>query len=427
MRKLVNGDVSVLMLAGVASQVVNLIAYPVLTNFYTPEHFGLFSVLSSAATFAGAVILLRIETLYQIAPKEEEEGLLHSAIAVAFVMTALILLISFFFGKVLIENTGANAESESWHWSYAILVAGLAVLNGLMSLGGTITTKNRRYNKLALSQISRTMLTVGGQLGLVLVLKDAGSGGLIAGFSLGMVTATLVIWPIRSSVIQAILESPRLVVTETLAVLHQYGAYIRVDVVNVLIRVSTLVVYPVFVLASFGVAEAGIYAVASRITFIPIDVLGVAISTVYFQRFAEAVREGQGTTRLYLVTLLGALFAAVTICGLLSVASGPLVAVIFGDAWARTGVIILCLLPTFVSRFITVSIGSTPLALKRPGILLYWNIVQLAIIGMTLWTTRFQTLEVFLLYSGFALLAASVGYAIILLTIISRLKTSEPA
>lgn len=425
LHRFVRSDVSVLMVAGVISQTVNVIAYPVLTNFYTPEHFGLFSVLSSAATFAGAVVLLRIETLYQIAPKEEEESLLHSSIMVAFGMTSLILILALFFGEVLIDKIGANVDGDTWHWSYAFLIAALALVNGLMSLGREVTAKNRRYNRLAISQIIRTLLTVGGQLGIVLLLKDAGAGGLIAGFSVGVMTATLVIWPIRGAVIQAILESPGLVIMAARSVLHQYRAYIRVDVVNVLIRLSTLVAYPIFVLASFGVAEAGLYAVASRIAFIPIDVLGVAISTVYFQQFAKAVRGGQDTTRLYLVTLFGALFAAVAITGLLSVASGPLVDMVFGDTWSRTGVIILCLLPTFVSRFVTVSIGSTPLAMKRPDILLYWNLAQLVIIGVALWATHDQTLEAFLLYSGFAFIAASTIYAFILLTTISRLKTVE--
>lgn len=422
LRKFVHSDVSVLMIAGVVSQAVNVIAYPVLTHFYTPEHFGLFSVLASASTFAGALVFLRVETIYQIAPQEEEEGLLHSSIAVAFGMTVPILMIALFFGEVLIGKIGSNVESGTWHWSHAFLVAALALVNGFMSLGREVTAKTRRYNRLAISQITRTMLTVAGQLGIVLVLNDAGAGGLIAGFSLGLVTTTLVIWPFRGTVIQAILRSPGLLIMAARSVLHQYHSYIRVDVVNVIIRLSTLVAYPIFVLASFGVAEAGLYVVASRITFIPIDVLGVAISTVYFQRFSKAVREGHHITRLYLVTLLGALCAAVAITGLLWVASGPLVDMVFGDAWVRTGVIILCLLPTFVSRFVTVSIGSTPLALKRPDILLYWNLAQLAMIGVTLWATRDQTLETFLLFSGFALLAASAIYAFILGTKISRLK-----
>lgn len=425
LRKFLYRDVSVLMIAGVISQVVNVIAYPVLTNFYTPEHFGLFSVLSSASTFAGALVLLRLETLYQIAGEDEEAGLLQSSIVIAVSMAALILMTALFFGEVMIGKIGANVTGDTWHWSYAFLVAALALANGLTALGYQVNAKNRRYNRLAVSQIARTTLTVGGQLGLVLMLKDAGAGGLIAGFSLGLVTATLVIWPIRAAVIKAIIESPFLAIRESRAVLHQYRSYIRVDVINVLIRLSTLVAYPIFVFASFGVAEAGLYAVASRITFIPIDVLGVAISTVYFQRFAKAMREGQGATRLYLVTLLGAFFAAVAITGLLSVASGPFVEMIFGEAWVRAGVIILCLLPTFVSRFVTVSIGSTPLALKRPEILMYWNLVQLAIIGVILWATRDQTLEAFLLYSGFALLAASATYAFILWTTITRLKTVE--
>lgn len=425
LHKVARSDVSVLMVAGIVSQAVNVIAYPVLTNFYTPEQFGMFSVLSSSATFAGAVVLLRIETLYQIAPKEEEKDLLSASVVVAFGITALVLLLALFFGEVVIGKLGATAENDTWHWSYAFLISALALLNGLLSLGHQVTAKNRRYDRLAVSQIIRTLLTVGSQLGLVVSLKDAGAGGLIAGFSLGLMAATLVIWPIRGAVIRAILSSPAQVIMAARSVLRQYRTYIQVDVVNALIRMSTLVAYPILVLASFGVAEAGLYAVASRITFIPIDVVGAAISTVYFQRFAKAVRDGQGITRLYLVTLFGALLAALAITSLLFIASGPLVEMVFGDAWVRTGVIILCLLPTFVARFVTVSIGSTPLAMKRPDILFYWNLVQLAMISVALWVTRDQTLEAFLLYSGFALVAASTVYAAVLFTTISRVKPAE--
>ncbi|WP_162375548.1 lipopolysaccharide biosynthesis protein [Ancylobacter sp. TS-1] len=419
-RRLAISGVSALVVAGVAAQAVNLLAYPALTHFYTPADFGLFSVITSVSTFAGAIVLLRLETLYQIAPADEEEGLLTAAVLVALAMTVLTFLVALFFGGMLIAQVSYGFEGSNWHWSYALLIAGLAAANGILSLAREYGAKAGRYKRLAAAQVARTVLTIGAQLGLVFVLTTATSSALMAGFSLGLVISTLMIWPIRARTLQTLVETPRHALATTRRLLAQYATYVRIDVVNVLVRLSSLIAYPIFVLASFGVAETGLYAVASRITFIPIDVLAASISTVFFQKFAAAVRDGAGTARLYLVALAGAAAIAVAIAAALALVAGPLVDLVFGDGWARTAVIILYLLPTFLSRFVITCIGSAPLALKRPGILLWWNIVQLAIIAGTLVATRHQSLELFLLCSGLALLAASAVYAGVLHVTISR-------
>ncbi|MFD2498837.1 lipopolysaccharide biosynthesis protein [Rhizorhabdus histidinilytica] len=322
-RKLMTSDVSALVAAGIVAQTVNVIAYPVLTHFYTPADFGLFSTVTAISGFAGAVMLLRIDTLYQIASQDEEDGLLTAAIIVALAATALVFVVGLLFGQMLMQKAQIDFHGADWHWGYAAMIALLALVNGIFLLSREFGAKNGRYSRLALAQIARTALTVGSQLGLILALKDAGSIGLMAGFSLGLMAATFMIWPIRAELVRALVAAPQQAFATTGRVLHRFRSYIQVDVVNVLIRMSTLVAYPIFVLMSFGVEETGLYAVASRVTFIPIDVLAAAISTVYFQRLARAVREDSGTMRLYLTTLSGALAIALAIAGLLALMAGP--------------------------------------------------------------------------------------------------------
>ena len=424
-RKVISRDASLLAVAGLFAQTLNVLAYPLLTHFYTPVDFGLFSAVTAVSTFVGAIALLRIETLYQIAPREEEEGLLTSAVIVALFLTALVLVVVLLFGKVLIEKVESDLREPNWHWAYAVLLALLAFVNGVFSLAREFCAKNGRYGRLAVAQILRTSLTLGTQLGLILFLQEVGASGLMAGFALGLMAATILVWPIRIELLRSLWAGPRQALVTTGKVLHQYRVYIRVDVVNVLIRTSTLVAYPIFVLTSFGVVETGLYAVASRISFIPIDVLGAAISTVFFQRLALAVREGTGTMQLYLTTLFGGLAIALVVAGLLALVAGPLVNQFFGSEWARTGIIILYLLPTFLSRFVTMCIGNTPLALKRPDLLLQWNIAQLVILGFVSVLTRNHSLEMFLLYSGLALIMASALYAVVLFKTIARCSTFE--
>jgi O-antigen/teichoic acid export membrane protein len=423
--RIASSDFSVLIAAGIASQALNLLAYPVLTYYYTPENFGLFSLITSVSTFAGAIALLRIETLYQIAPADEEPVLLNSALIVSILISIIVFIFSLLFGAKLFELLETNQDQFVWGWGYAGVCAIFAFFNGILSLGRQVWSKNEHYNRIAFSQIVRTVLTVGPQIILATLLYDSGSNGLIAGFGIGLTASAFIIWPVRMSMLKEIVGSPLEVLSSTSLVLNRYSSYIKVDVVNVIIRLSTLVAYPIFVLSTFGMAEAGLYAVASRLTFIPIDVLGVAMSTIYFQRLAKAVREQTGAVSLYLWTLLAAIVVSFSIAGMLAMTAGPLVNYIFGDEWTRTGVIILCLLPTFLSRFVTVCIGSTPIALKRPEILLVWNVVQLVIIALSLWLSLEGTLEDFLLYSGVSLMLFSTIYAAYLLIVLFRLKAPE--
>lgn len=427
LRKLLSKDISVLVGAGMVAQAANLAAYPLLTHFYSPADFGLFSIIIAMATFVGIALLLRIETLYQIVGAEEEEDHLIAAITAALLLTLAVFAVALLFGPLLISVVITDSDQVNWHWNYSILIALLAFLSGVFSLAREYNAKNGRYGRLALAQILRAVLAVGSQLGLVLLWKNAGADGLIAGFTVGLGAATLLAWPLRTELMAILWTDPTRAWATTRRIVHKYGAYIRVDVVNVLIRRSFVAAYPIFVLMSFGVTETGIYAVASRVSFIPIDVIASAISTVYFQRFAMAVRADDHTLRLFLTTLAGGLIIALGIAAALALLAVPLVDLIFGDDWTRTAVIILYLLPTFLARFSIACIGSTPLALKRPDLLLHWNLAQLAIIAIALWYTYDDTLESFLLYSGIALLAASALYAGMLFVTIAKRHTQKAA
>ncbi|TKZ17433.1 hypothetical protein FAP39_14155 [Shimia litoralis] len=149
LRKLISNDVSLLVAAGMAAQVVNLAAYPLLTFFFTPADFGLYSAVVAVSTFIGVALLLRIETLYQIADAEEEEDHLIAALTVSLLLTLVVFIVVLLFGAQLIGLAVEDFEPQNWHWSYAILIALLTFLNGFFSLAREYNAKNGRYGRLA--------------------------------------------------------------------------------------------------------------------------------------------------------------------------------------------------------------------------------------------------------------------------------------
>jgi O-antigen/teichoic acid export membrane protein len=313
------------------------------------------------------------------------------------------------FGEFLL---GLVAENQDWHVGYALVVPLLALMNGIFALSRQYFAKSRRYRRLSLTIFLRTLVMVASQLGLVVLLP--GPGGLIAGFGLGLGLAIILAWPVPAAILSRVAAAPGEALRMTRATIHRHSGYIRVDLANVLISASALSIYPIIVLLRFGAEEAGIFAVASRFVFIPVNVLAGSVSTVYFQRLSLAVRQGEGILRLFGVTLSLATVAAASISLVVFVVADPFVRIFFPLEWFQTSHVMLLLLPTFAVRFIIGCIGSTPLALSRPGFLFVWNLAQIAIIGLTWIATINESLDVFLLVSGSGLVVAGAFYIAIL-------------
>ncbi len=403
------GDVSLLALSGIASQVVNLGAYPFLTQLYSPASFGLYSVIIALAAFSGAAILLRLDTIIQIVDSSEEGDILSAAVIVGLGLSLAGMALLLVFGEWLF---GLVAEDQSWQAGYALVVPLLALMSGLFALACQYYAKARRYRRFSWANVLRTLAMVGSQLGLVWVLP--GPAGLIAGFGLGLGLALAFVWPISQDLVAKVMTAPRQALRRVRTTIYQHRAYIRVDVVNVLIAASVLSIYPIIVLIGFGAEEAGLFAVAARLTFIPVDVLAASVSTVYFQRFSLAVRQGEGTMRLFRRTVAGATVAAAAIAIVVFVAADPFVRVFLPPEWSRVSHAMLLLLPTFLVRFIIGSIGNTPLALSRPQVLFGWNLTQIMVISLTWIATKNESLDLFLLAGGCGLLVAGVLYLAIL-------------
>jgi O-antigen/teichoic acid export membrane protein len=410
-----SSDVSLLVLSGMAAQVVNLAAYPFLTQSYSPASFGAFSVISALAMFFGAAILLRFDTIIQIVDPAADDAILGAAVVTGLSLALAGMAVFLLFGEWLFSLFG---DIEGWHSGYALVVPILALMNGLFALSRQYHAKNLRYRRFSLANFLRTLAMVAAQLGLVIILP--GPSGLIAGFALGLALALMLAWPVPLSALTRIVAAPREAFVSTRRTIHHHRAFIRVDVVNVMIAASVLSIYPIIVLIGFGVEEAGIFAVASRLVFIPVDVLAASVSTVYFQRFARAVRQSSGMMRLFGLTLAGATVAAAAISLIVLLVADPFVRLFFPPEWMRVSDVMLFLLPTFIVRFVVGCIGSTALAMSRPNLLFGWNVAQLSIVGLAWFFTVGRSLSSFLLLSGCGLLVAGSIYVLFLSALIHQ-------
>jgi|GEM_PF-2944010 len=403
------GNAGLLMLSGVIAQTINLFAYPLLTQLYAPEAFGIFAALLSVATLVGSAICLRLDMVFQVVPRDEEWGVFRAALINLICVGLVVLVLVWASSSWVLPVFVADAVDQMPPFLWAALLALTSGLIGLAALGRQVRSKWVNYRRLAGAQVARTVVAVLTQVAVFWLVP--GFLGLIFGFLSGLIFFCLLTLPL--SVTRSFGDQHPVPPGQVL--LH-HQAFIRTDVVNILIGAAVMAMYPIAVLALFGAEKAGFFALASRLSFIPVEFLGAAISTVFFQQFSQSVRAKEGVLPLFQRTLFFGILAGLVVALGFVVLADAFVGLLFDPLWAPTAGLIIGLLPTMIVRFYIGCIGSAPLTLKKPGLIFAWNIAQLAILGaVTLATLQYDlSIEKFLWASGCCLFLASLVYTAVL-------------
>lgn len=398
------GDAGLLMGAGVVVQVMNILAYPVLTRFYSAADFGVFAAVLAMATVIGSAICLRLDMIFQLISKDEENDLLRSAFTISLTLAGLLFVALFIASDWVLPWVAGDKLDRIAPIRWAALIAGLGLLIGWSALGRQIQSKAIQYRRLSVAQILRAVVAIGIQLVAVFIWPSP--FGLLFGFALGLLVFigfTLTLpdrrggTPLRFAI---------------LSTLTNHKMLICIDTVNVLISALVLSVYPLVILYMFGATSAGYFAIASRFSFIPVEFFGAAISTVFFQRFSESIRTNTGVIQLFWRTLGLGLMSGGIVGLMLWIGAEWFVGLLFEPEWAPSAGLIIALIPTMVMRFYIGCVGSAPLAMKRPSLLFVWNITQIVIVGASVGLTQVYALSLpeFLMTSGLTLFSASVVY-----------------
>jgi len=416
-------DIGLLTISGAAGQILNFAAYPVLTRLYAPSDFGVFATYIAIASVIGSILCLRLEIVLQIAPHDEDSDIIRTAGIVAVSISAM-LFIFLFIGMEVFGDAFTLLNSREN--DFILLVLGLSfisVLNGVFLIGRQYSAKNQRYRRIALAQISRSAIMIFCQMAFAYILS--GPAGLIGGFIAGLASAVILLWPFSWSVQGWRFPEPFALLKTVTVILKRYRSLIAIDTLNVLISASAQVAYPLIALASYGAEQAGLLALATRLTFISIDILAAAISTVYFQRLSQAIRSGVRISLLLQRTFLLGLGIGLVIATVLVLTVDPFLQLLFDRRWWGVGELVLCLLPTFIVRFSIGCVGSTPLAIKRPRLIFGWNGAQCVILLASFLIALDWRIEAFLLLSGVGLLAAGSVYIFVLIFAVSRWESKS--
>jgi len=363
-------DVLTLVSGTAVAQVIAIIASPVITRLYGPESFGLLALFTSITGIIGVIACMRYELAIML-PSDDKDSI--NILGLCFLMVTIITVITsigLFLGSGALLSI-LNAQDLA---PYVWLVPPFIFVSGLFLALNYWNSRTRHYGRLSIARVTSALTTTGTQLG-------AGFGGFASGGSLigaslvGSAVSTGVlggqIWREDGALIKRNLSWNGIV-----AVLRRYKKFPLIDSTSALLNTISWQLPVLLLSAFFSPVIVGFYALGMMVLQTPVSFIGGAIAQVFFQRAAEAKREGT------LDILVENVFRVLIIVGLfpiliLTLIGRDLFSVVFGAIWQEAGIFAQILGLWIIFWYISSPLSTIYIVLEKQDFGFKFNVANL--------------------------------------------------
>lgn len=321
-----------------AGQAILLIASPLLTRLYTPEHFGIAALVGSVLAVIGVFASLRYEMAIPL-PSDDDEAaqILVLCFMVLFGVGAITLVFVFCLGGVLSVLLNAPELGDYlWLLPVGVVVQGAYVI--LCNWG----IRERNFVGIAKSKILQSSTAIFIQLSAPLL----GAGGLVLGQVAGQGIGALTL--ARFSIKKR--ETPIISWRKIRACIRRYRNFPIHSTWAGLLNTGGSQLPTVLIGIYFGAPALGLYALSQRVLSLPVNLLGEALQNVFFSESVASYRRGELAAKVE--NLLYALVQLACPPLLIIIHFLPILfETIFGAAWRDAGVIAQWMVPWLAMQF----------------------------------------------------------------------------
>ncbi|MFZ5573398.1 MAG: oligosaccharide flippase family protein [Thermodesulfobacteriota bacterium] len=312
-------------------QLLNLLAAPLLTRLYSPESFGAVALFISITSIISAIACMRYELAIVLPEDDEEAANIFVLSLVISVMITIVTAVVVILGRnIILDLLDITILSP-----YLYLIPIAVQLTGISMALSYWSSRKKRFGTLSVSK-------VGGSLAMTAVALGGGVAGIathgtmigsnLAGQLVSMIILGMKSW--RDDWRYAVATVRWRAISAGMKRHRNFPLY---SSWSALLNVLSWQL-PVFLLSMFfSPTVVGYYSFGFRILQLPMNLIGSAISQVFFQRAAEARHDGK------LAVLVEDLFRRLVMFGLfpmlmLTIAGRDLYRLVFGENWSEAGV-----------------------------------------------------------------------------------------
>jgi lipopolysaccharide exporter len=386
--RLFRGAVTIAAGTGLA-QIITLASSPIVTRLYTPADFGAFAAAASLLAILLTVTCLSYE--FSI-PLPESDVTAANAVALSLLATLatsfLVGLVLLLAGEPLLEALGAGVLAP-----YALLLAVGLFAGGVVGAMTAWAVRTKSYSHIAANRLAQSIGQAGTQIGLGILAF--GPLGLLLGAVVGSIAGigrlVMPAWRRHAAAFRQVSWSG------IRATAVRYRRFPILSTPSNLLNAVALQTPQLLMVALFGAAAGGQFALAQRVIALPSTLIAGAVSQAFLGEAADVARERpdeleplfRRTTRSLAVAALVPLVLAIAL-------APPLFGFVFGERWVEAGLFVAVLAPMYYLQFVTNPTAPTLDILERQDLFLAREVARLLLTGgivAAAWALSFTALE----------------------------------
>lgn len=268
--KLVSGSV--------IAQILAIVLIPIITRLYTPEDYGLFSLILAIT----GIIAIFSSLSYQLAimlPKEDRDAAHIVALCCGLILFSSVMagFILFFFA-----NPIANALNAPVLDQYLWFVPFLVFFTATFSVLTYWNSRKKRFGISAFAQVTNSLSSKGIQIGMGFAAPSP--FGLISGNIIGYFCAIIVILKGFREDLNLFKGITKLKIKE-LAI--RYKKFPLFTSWSTTANTISTQIAPLLLVYFYSPLIVGYYAIAHQVVQMPMGLIGSAIGQVFFQKASE--------------------------------------------------------------------------------------------------------------------------------------------
>jgi O-antigen/teichoic acid export membrane protein len=356
------------------AQIIVIASSPILTRLYAPADYGVFAVATSIMSILIAVTCLRYEFAVLLPESDvTAANVVALALLVNLGMSLGSLVVLGLFGQSIMVGLGAATLGP-----YAILIALGQLGGGAVTTLTSFAVRTKAFSEIAAMRLTQATALVTVQIGLGIV--GLGALGLLLGDIAGRISGS---GRLASAAWRTHAAAFRLVSREGIvAAARRYRRFPIFSSPSALLNTLGLQLPLLTIVAFYGPAAGGHYALADRMCSIPLTLVAGAVGQVYLAEAARSMHTRPDVVRsLFLRTTRSLARMAVGPAILLAVAAPLLAGLVFGASWSETGLFVAILAPMYYVAFVTSATGETLYVVERLDLQLIREVVRLVLLG----------------------------------------------
>jgi O-antigen/teichoic acid export membrane protein len=348
---------------------LTILASPITSRLFDPQSYGIATLFTSAAGMMGMVATLRYE-MALVLPKKQEDAvaLFCLCIGVLFVMSLAMLFMVLFFGSQLLS--WANAEELE---PFLLLFPAFVFLVGLERLIQFWNTRNKKFELVALGRILVSGPTAGAEIAGGLA-GFTSAGGLVILRTLSRIVAPFcLIWKLFPNDLSAFIRV--WIAGGFWRIGRRYKKFPLFDSWSTFINSVSWNMPLILMPAFFGPAEAGLFAKALYLLYLPVLLIGQSVGQVLLQSAAEIKGDKDELRKLVQILFRRIISFAILPLTLIALIGPEIFAVFLGNWWTPSGIYAMIMCPWLLMLLLLSSIRTLYQVLERQGTGLVLNLL----------------------------------------------------